>query len=196
MVCIVGLGNPGSEYTQSRHNVGFMVVDEIAIASGIAFHPGKGEFWFGQCSFNDKKMFLLKPTTSMNNSGIAVQEFLQQQEIPLEDLLVVCDDFQLPLGVVRLRPSGTDGGHNGLGSVIYHLQTDRFSRLRCGIASDQMPKEKFKSKDFVLERFSQSEASMVKPMIERAREVCLSYLADGIDRAMNKYNTKPSGESN
>jgi PTH1 family peptidyl-tRNA hydrolase len=195
MYCIVGLGNHGSEYTQTRHNVGFLVVDEFAAVTGVTFRPGNGDYWFAQCSLNNVEVTLLKPATFMNNSGIAVQEFLEQHEIPLESLLIVCDDFQLPLGSIRMRQNGTDGGHNGLSSVIYHLQTDQFSRLRCGIASTLMPAEKTKMKDFVLEQFSESELSNVKLMVERARDACISYVEDGIDLTMNRFNTKLNEES-
>jgi peptidyl-tRNA hydrolase, PTH1 family len=195
MYCIVGLGNHGREYRETRHNVGFLVVDEFAAETGVAFRPGKGEYWFAQCSLNNEEVALLKPTTFMNNSGIAVQEFMEQQEIPLDKLLVVCDDFQLPLGTIRLRQNGTDGGHNGLSSVIYHVQTDQFARLRCGIASTMMPAEKSKMKDFVLEQFSDSELPDVKVMVERARNACISYIKDGIGRTMSRFNTKLSEES-
>jgi len=195
MYCIVGLGNHGSEHTQTRHNVGFLVVDEFAAVTGVTFRPGKGDYWFAQCSLNNIEVALLKPATFMNNSGMAVQEFLEKQEIPLDSLLVVCDDFQLPLGTIRLRQNGTDGGHNGLSSVIYHLQTDQFARLRCGIASAMMPAEKTKMKDFVLEQFSESELPNVKLMVERARDVCISCIEDGIDRTMSRFNTKLSEES-
>jgi peptidyl-tRNA hydrolase, PTH1 family len=194
MYCIVGLGNHGNEYIQTRHNVGFMVVDEFAAAAQVAFHPGKGEYWLAQCSLNNVEVTLLKPVTFMNSSGMAVQEFLQQKAIPLNRLLVVCDDFQLPLGTIRLRQNGTDGGHNGLSSVIYHLQTDQFARLRCGIASAMMPAEKNKMKDFVLEQFSKSEFPDVKSMVEHARDACISYIEDGIDRTMNRFNTKLNEE--
>jgi len=196
MYCIVGLGNRGSEYAKTRHNLGFLVVDEFASAARAAFHPGKGEYWFAECSLNNAEIALLKPTTFMNNSGSAVQEFLQQKEIPVEKLLIVCDDFQLPLGTIRLRQNGTDGGHNGLSSVIYHLQTDQFARLRCGIAAVTMPLDKTKMKDFVLEQFSELEIPKVKLMIETARDACISYIEDGIHRTMNRFNTSLNEENN
>ncbi|MBN1397965.1 MAG: aminoacyl-tRNA hydrolase, partial [Bacteroidetes bacterium] len=129
-------------------------------------------------------------------SGLAVLEFLYQKEIPIDKLLVVCDDFQLPLGTIRLRQNGTDGGHNGLSSVIYHLQTDQFARLRCGIASSEMPAEKTKMKDFVLEKFSGPELPFVKVMICRARDACMSYIEEGISRAMTRFNAKTGEENN
>jgi peptidyl-tRNA hydrolase, PTH1 family len=195
MFCIVGLGNFGNEYTLTRHNVGFLVVDKLADTARVVFRPGKGDYWYAKCSLNDTEVTLVKPATFMNNSGVAVKEILEQQEISLQEMLVVCDDFQLPLGAIRLRPNGTGGGHNGLSSIIYHLQTDQFARLRCGIASAIMPAEKVKMKDFVLEQFSQSELPNVKVMVERAQEACVLYITDGIERSMNRFNTRPSEES-
>jgi PTH1 family peptidyl-tRNA hydrolase len=172
-----------------------MVVDEFATVTGVTFRPGKGEYWFAQCSLNNIEIALLKPATFMNNSGIAVQDFLEQKKIPFDNLLVVCDDFQLPLGTIRLRQNGTDGGHNGLSSIIYHLQTDQFARIRCGIASVMMPAEKTKMSDFVLEQFSKSEVPNVKLMVGRARDACLSYIENGINRTMNQFNIQLSEES-
>jgi PTH1 family peptidyl-tRNA hydrolase len=194
MYLIVGLGNPGSEYARTRHNVGFLVIDQLAQSMAAQFHAGKGEFWLAQCSLKNVEITILKPVTYMNNSGIAVQEFLENQQIALENILIVCDDFQLPLGTIRLRKNGSDNGHNGLSSIIYHLQTDQFARLRCGISSVNMPQEKSKMKDFVLDSFLESEVNIVKNMVERARDACTSFIMDGIDQAMNKFNTKPSEE--
>jgi len=194
MYLIAGLGNPGIEYAGTRHNAGFLVADQLAASLDAKFHAGKGEFWLAECSLKNVEITILKPVTYMNNSGIAVQEFLERQQIALENILIVCDDFQLPMGTIRLRKEGSDSGHNGLSSVIYHLQTDQFARLRCGIASGSMPSEKSKMKDFVLDRFPESELRIVENMVERAREACTSFIMDGIDQAMNRFNAKPSEE--
>lgn len=194
MYLIVGLGNPGNEYSWTRHNMGFLVADQLAASLDAQFQAGKGEFWRAQCSLKDVEVTILKPVTYMNNSGVAVQEFLEQQQIALENILIVCDDFQLPIGTIRLRKDGSDSGHNGLSSIIYHLQTDQFARLRCGIASVSMPSEKSKMKDFVLDKFPESEIKIVENMIERSRDACRSFILDGIDHAMNKFNAKPSEE--
>ncbi len=194
MYLIVGLGNPGNEYVQTRHNVGFLVADQLAASMNTQFHAGKGEFWLAECSLKNVEVTVLKPVTYMNNSGIAVQEFFEQQQIALENILIICDDFQLPLGTIRLRKDGSDSGHNGLSSVIYHLQTDQFARLRCGIASMSMPPEKSKMKDFVLDRFPESELRIVENMVERARDASISFVMDGIDQAMNKFNAKQEEE--
>jgi PTH1 family peptidyl-tRNA hydrolase len=188
MVLIVGLGNPGNEYTWTRHNAGFLVADQFAASLDAPFHTGKGEFWLAQCSLKNIDITILKPVTTMNKSGIAVQEYMEQQQLGLENILIVCDDFQLPIGTIRLRKNGSDGGHNGLSSVIYHLQSDQFARLRCGIASVDMPAEKSRMKEFVLEIFPESELNILTKMVEQARDACLSFITDGIDQAMNKFN--------
>jgi PTH1 family peptidyl-tRNA hydrolase len=187
MHLIVGLGNPGREYVQTRHNTGFLVVDELANSANATFSPGKGDYWSAKCSLNNSEVTILKPSINMNNSGIPVQEFRDKYEIPPENILIVCDDFQLPLGALRFRQSGTDGGHNGLASVIYHLQTDQIARLRCGIASSLPPKGS-DMRDFVLEDFNKSELPALQAMVERARDACVSFVTDGINQAMNKYN--------
>ena len=174
--------------------MGFLVADQLAASLDAQFHAGKGEFWQAECSLKNVEITVLKPVTYMNNSGIAVQEFLERQQIALENILIVCDDFQLPMGTIRLRKDGSDSGHNGLSSVIYHLQTDQFARLRCGIASGSMPAEKSKMKDFVLDKFPESELRIIENMVEQAREACTSFIMDGIDQAMNRFNAKPSKE--
>jgi PTH1 family peptidyl-tRNA hydrolase len=190
MHLIIGLGNPGHEYEKTRHNLGFLVADEIVDLLNTTFHPGKGDYWLAHCSLNNIEVTVLKPVTFMNNSGIAVAEFLQQNIIPLENILVICDDFQLPIGTIRLKPNGSDGGHNGLASIIYNLQTDQFPRLRCGIASATIPSEKIEMTNFVLEKFSEAELPIIKQMIRRAQEACKSFIIDGIALAMNRHNVK------
>lgn len=190
MHCIIGLGNPGSRYEGTRHNIGFEVVDRIAHELRLNFKAGKGEHLIAQGSFGDIQRALIKPLTYMNESGTAVSDVREMFDIRLEELLIVCDDFQLPLGQLRLRPNGSDGGHNGLYSVIYQLQSDQFPRLRCGIASATMPQDKSLMADFVLETFTKEELPAVKDMIERATEASLSVIRDGLTKAMNVYNTK------
>jgi PTH1 family peptidyl-tRNA hydrolase len=170
--------------------VGFLVADALASSSGVSFHPGKGKYWLAQCSLNNIPVSLVKPVTFMNMSGVAVQEFLDHNEISLNNILIICDDFQLPLGTIRLRSNGSDGGHHGLASVIFHLQTDQFARLRCGIGTAAILSEKSKMKDFVLEQFSGSELPSVKSMIERAHDACTTFVREGIEQAMNRFNTK------
>jgi PTH1 family peptidyl-tRNA hydrolase len=195
MVVIVGLGNPGKSYANTRHNVGYLVVDALAAKLRCEFRPGKGEFLFAGSSFRDNEVVLVKPVTSMNESGIAVADVVDRFEVRLDEVLIVVDDFQIPLGSLRLRPSGSDGGHNGMYSIIYHLQSDAFPRLRCGIGSEEMPQDKSLMADFVLSQFAPKEKPIVEEMVGRATDACLSFVADGIEKTMSLFNRKGEEKS-
>jgi len=188
MQFIIGLGNPEKRYDATRHNVGFAVVDRLAEHLNVAFRPGRGEFLLAEGVYQGQPLGLAKPLTYMNESGIAVAEIREQFGVPLDQLLIVCDDFQLPLGRLRLRPSGSDGGHNGLYSIIYHLQSEDFPRLRCGIGSALTPKEKSAMAEFVLDPFREDERAAVAEMINRAKDACLSVVSDGLEMTMNRIN--------
>jgi len=191
MVCLVGLGNPGAEYEGTRHNIGFEIVERIASHIRAPFKPGKGDYTFALGSFKNEEICLVKPLTYMNNSGDAVLDIRDRYDIPLERFLILCDDFQLPLGRLRLRPDGSDGGHNGLYSIIYHLKSNSFPRLRCGIASERMPADKTQMAAYVLSPFSPAERPLVDDMIARAAEASLAFAVDGLAKTMNYYNVKP-----
>ena len=195
MFFVIGLGNPERRYVGTRHNIGFEVVDRLAQELRMQFKPGRGEFLIAQGSFREHPFVLIKPVTFMNESGAAVTEIREQFDAKTEDLLVVCDDFQLPLGQLRLRLRGSDGGHNGLYSIIYHLQSEEFPRLRCGIASSSMPADKNQMADFVLARFTAEELPLVNEMIPQAKDACLCSLSDGIAKAMNVFNKKTTLEN-
>ena len=189
MFVIVGLGNPGSAYEGTRHNIGFAVVDALARKLGVDFRPGRGEFVIGFSGSSEKKIALVKPLTYMNNSGIAVREIVDWYKISLHDLLIISDDFNIPLGAIRMRLDGSDGGHNGLYSIIYQLQSDEFPRMRCGIGSESMPKNKKEMADFVLSPFEKQERETVRDLIQRAQEAALAAATEGIETAMNRFNT-------
>lgn len=193
MVVVIGLGNPGRDYVHTRHNVGYRLADILAEKLSCTFHPGKGEYIAGIGSLRDCEIAVAKPVTGMNDSGIAVAEIVEQFGVGLDQILVVFDDFQLPLGTLRLRQSGSDGGHNGMYSIIYQLQSDAFPRLRCGIATEHMPQDKSLMADFVLSQFGRNEVPTVQDMIVRAADACLSFAADGISKAMNLHNRKIDG---
>ena len=190
MHLIVGLGNPGRRYKETRHNLGFVVADELASHLDIHFRAGKGEYEIAEGSLKGSTIILAKPLTMMNDSGLAVVDLVERYEIPPGNILVVCDDFQLPLGALRLRPGGSDGGHNGLYSIIYHLLSDQFPRLRCGIGRETMPQDKSLMADFVLEKFRADETSEVSSMITRARDAVVIFASEGLSAAMNTFNTK------
>ena len=212
MHAFFGLGNPGSEYDGTRHNVGFSIVDALCEELGVELRAGEGEYLIGTASYRGTRCCLVKPLTYMNNSGVAVQDVVVRQKIRLDEVLVMCDDFQLPLGKLRLRGSGSDGGHNGLYSVIYHMQTDKFPRLRCGIAgppesfgpasgeglrsaggrrraAESMPPRKSAMAQFVLTVFTRDEQHVVKQMVSRARDAALTFAGEGLTAAMNRFNS-------
>lgn len=180
---IVGLGNPGRKYDGAPHNLGFEVVDLLKGES--EFRPGPGDYYQCRTILASREIVLLKPTTYMNRSGIAVQQFAESDGVLPLEMLVVADDFNLPLGRIRLRQTGTDGGHNGLASIIYHLQTDDFPRIRIGIgpAPENIPAE-----EFVLERFKQEQIPIVKEIITRAANAAIAWVNEGFDNAAGMYN--------
>lgn len=178
---VFGLGNPGKAYSKTRHNLGFMVIDNLSKRLGAKFkhHP---EFYISY----SKEFILVKPLSYINNSGVVVKEVLAQH--PGQDFLAVCDDVNLPLGRLRLRPKGGDGGHNGLASIIYYSETEDFPRLRLGIGppiGDLV--------EFVLSEFTEEEIPEVERMIEEAGEAINRVLSDGLDIVMNRVNPGGSG---
>jgi peptidyl-tRNA hydrolase, PTH1 family len=191
---IVGLGNPGAEYAGTRHNTGFMVVDLLAQRHRLQFRPARGDYWYATLARGDDVMTLVKPVTYMNRSGSAVIQALEQFGFSVGDLVVVVDDFALPLGVLRLRPGGSDGGHNGLASIIYSLQDDQFARIRCGIRQDVMP-PKDQTAQFVLAPFDPAEHSAVAAMIDRAADAAQEIQRSGLERAMGLFNGSPGAST-
>ena len=183
---IVGLGNVGSEYDMTRHNTGFMVLDAFAKASNIVFEDKRYGF-VGETSIKGRKLILLKPSTFMNLSGNAVRYWMNKENIALERLLVIVDDLALPLGSLRLKPSGSNAGHNGLGNIQSVLGTDHYSRLRVGIGND-FPRGM--QVEWVLGRYSADELKVLEPKIETACEIIKSFVLAGVDITMNAYNKK------
>lgn len=188
MKLIAGLGNPGAKYSNNRHNTGFIIADYFAAKNSLEFKPGKGEYYFARGGKSpDNEFCILKPTTYMNNSGIAVLDFMEQNQIENKDLLIVYDDFNIPLGTIRLREKGTDGGHNGVSSVIYHLQSMNFKRMRAGTGTDiSLRKDEFI--DFVLKDFSVTEFEQIKTMLPHYSECLQSFLVNDFRTTMNNFN--------
>jgi PTH1 family peptidyl-tRNA hydrolase len=180
---IVGLGNPGEEYDRTRHNLGFEVVN--LLKGGSEFVPGMGRYNICETSISSLKIVLLKPTTYMNRSGVAVRSFADSRSFSPEEILVIADDFNLPLGRIRLRKRGSDGGHNGLASVIYHLDSEEFPRVRLGIGP--VP-ENIAAEDYVLERFTPKDLKTAEAMTERAAEAVRSWLLEGYEKSAAIYN--------
>ncbi len=183
---IVGLGNPGERYKNTRHNLGYRVVDQLAQKNNKTFKPGQGDYLFCKLgSKTQKEVFLLKPLTYMNSSGEAVAEALDHFGLSNDNLLILCDDVNLPLGKIRIREKGTDGGHKGLKSIIYHLGSICFARLRMGIG--EAPKE-MELERFVLSDFSEEEKKIVDEMIDLACVAVENVLTCGIEDSMSRFN--------
>ncbi|MCL4560805.1 MAG: aminoacyl-tRNA hydrolase [Chloroflexi bacterium] len=182
---LVGLGNPGVEYRNSRHNIGFMVIGSLAKYLGITLGRMQSKALVGQGSHDGRKIILAKPQTYMNLSGQAVSSLVRFYKLPLSQLLVIHDDMDLPFGVIRLRPGGGSGGQKGLGSVINSLVTEEFPRLRVGIGH---PTGQMNAVDYVLQPFSSAEQEMLPAILDHAREAALTFVSTGLETAMNQYN--------
>ncbi len=183
---IVGLGNIGDEYRNTRHNIGFMVLDALAKASNIIFTDKRyGEV--SSFSLKGRQLILLKPSTYMNLSGNAVRYWMQQEKIPIENLLIVADDLSLPLGSLRLKGKGSDGGHNGLKHIATILGTQTYARLRFGIGND-FPKGG--QIDYVLGHFSPEDQTVLQERLSIAGEIIKSFCLAGLNITMNQYNNK------
>ena len=180
---IVGLGNVGDEYELTRHNTGFMVLDAFAKASNIHFDDRRYGF-VAEATVKGRKVFLLKPSTFMNLSGNAVRYWLNKENIDQKRLLVISDDVALPLGQFRLKASGSNGGHNGLGHIQQLIGQD-YARLRMGIGND-FPRGM--QIDWVLGRYSEEELKALQPAIDRGVEIIQSFILAGIDITMNQFN--------
>lgn len=180
---IVGLGNPGYEYENTRHNTGFMVLDKMAESVGVSFED-KRYGYVAETSIKGRKVFLLKPTTYMNLSGNAVRYWLQKENIDQKRLLVVVDDLSIPLGDYRLKGNGLNGGHNGLGN-IQQLIGQQYARLRMGIGSDF---QRGQQVDWVLGKYTDEDMRTLQPSIDEAVEIIRSFVLAGLDITMNQFN--------
>ena len=191
MKVIFGLGNPGSKYELTRHNVGFIILDLFADKYKAAFKAGKGDWYEASFMLNtgnvSEEIRLIKPVTYMNNSGEAVKELTEELKADLKDILIVYDDIYLRLGTIRLRGNGSDGGHNGIKSINFHLNTDQYPRMRIGIGSDkEVPKEEMIN--FVLGKFSSAEIETLKKMMPVYFECLESFSGTSLLNTMNAFN--------
>jgi PTH1 family peptidyl-tRNA hydrolase len=190
---LVGLGNPGSEYRETRHNVGFFVIEALRRRHGSPAEIRRARCAVSQVSGRHSGLLLARPQTFMNRSGLAVSALLETEGASNEDLFVVCDDLNLEFGTLRIRPRGTHGGHNGLRSIIESLGTTEFPRLRVGIgpllAGDDQT-------EFVLERFAAADRRLLPELIEDAADCLLMAVEEGLGQAMNRYNRRPDAGHN
>lgn len=183
---VVGLGNPGEKYENTRHNIGFKVLDAFAKELNIEFETLKlGDV--AEAKWKGRKIILLKPSTFMNLSGKAVNFYLQKEKIKIENLLVIVDDLALPYGKLRMRGKGSDGGHNGLKDIQLKIQTNKFARLRFGIGSDF---NKGKQINFVLSEWSKEETEQMKDRLDVANEFIKGFATIGLARTMSQWNNK------
>ena len=182
---IVGLGNPGPEYRQTRHNFGFMVVDQLAEELQIQIKRVKFKAMIGEGKTEGKSVILAKPLTFMNDSGRAVAALMKYFKVPLENLLVLHDDLDLPLGTIRLRPQGGTSGQRGMASIVEKLGTQNFPRLRLGVSR---PPGQMDPVEYVLQKFSPGELELQKMVTRQAAEAALLFIHSGLETAMNKYN--------
>ncbi len=191
MKLIIGLGNPGNEYKWTRHNVGFEAIDKLAYDFNINVNKNKFKAIYGEGIIHGEKVLLIKPLTYMNLSGECVRDFLNfYKDLDISDIMVICDDINLPLGAIRIRKKGSDGGQNGLKNIIYQLGSDNFPRLRIGIGQKT---EHFTLANFVLSKFNKDEEVDIVKGITYATEAIEIFIKDrdnGLSNAMNKFNKK------
>ncbi|MBM3151917.1 MAG: aminoacyl-tRNA hydrolase [Chloroflexi bacterium] len=182
---LVGLGNPGRVYLENRHNIGFMLVDRLAVRLDVRFTRLQSRALVASAIRGERKLILAKPQTFMNLSGQSVQGLVRFYKLPLANLLVAHDDLDLPPGAIRIRPDGGSAGQRGMESIIQRLGTDGFARLRLGIGR---PPGQLPPPDYVLQDFSSSDLALVNETLERAVEAVLAWLEDGVEAAMNRFN--------
>ncbi len=182
---LIGLGNPGREYRDNRHNVGFMLIDRLAVRLNARGMKLQSKAIVSSVTHEGRKILLCKPQTYMNLSGQSVQGLLHFYKLPLENLLVAYDELDLPFGVIRIRPGGGANGHNGLISVIERLGTQDFPRLRVGVGR---PPGRMDPVDFLLQDFSKAELKSLSAILDRAADASLEFVTNGLNHAMSKFN--------
>ncbi|MBQ6478787.1 MAG: aminoacyl-tRNA hydrolase [Erysipelotrichaceae bacterium] len=184
MKLIVGLGNPGLEYSKTRHNAGFLLIDKVADKLNVSLDKNKCKALYGIYRKGNEKIILAKPQTYMNLSGDAVRSLMHFYQIDTKDLMVIHDDLDLPLGKLRLRRQGSSGGQKGMGNIIDRLGTSRIDRIRIGISNDK----NIDAKDYVLGRFGTEEKAIMKEVLERAAQAVIYSFDHDFDEVMSKFN--------
>lgn len=186
MKLMVGLGNPGLRYEKTRHNIGFEVIDELAKRFGASLHSSKFNGLYATIHQDGEKTLLVKPLTYMNLSGECIRPIMDYYRIPAENLLVIYDDLDLPVGKIRLRQKGSAGGHNGMKSTIQHLGTTEFNRIRVGI---DRPPEGMSVPDYVLGKFPEEEWAVMQSVIQTCADACEEWLKKPFPEVMNCFNS-------
>lgn len=185
MRAIIGIGNPGRKYIFNRHNIGFQFIDYFAEKKKLEFKPSKFDYYYSEGELGNIPFVLIKPSTYVNLSGVAVLSSVTRYKIDIEDILIVVDDINLEFSEFRLRKSGGDGGHNGLSSIIYHLNCDQFPRIRIGIGNNF---EKGDLPKYVLSDFDKNEQIKLKSTFEMSTQLVESFILDGYNAMLNTYS--------
>ena len=186
MYIIAGLGNPGKKYEGTRHNIGFDTLDVIASKNNIKFNKTKFRADFGEGIIGGEKVILVKPQTFMNLSGESIRPLRDFYKVPDENIIIIYDDISLPLGKLRLRGKGSAGGHNGMKSIIYQLNTDIFPRIKIGVGAP--PHEDFDLADYVLGKFGKDEIEILTKTVDRVNDTVESIIRNGVEKTMSKFN--------
>lgn len=194
MHIICGLGNPGRQYENTRHNIGFIAIDRLADKLDVKVNKSKFRSLVGETKIGSEKVMLVKPQTFMNDSGLAVKEIVDFYKVDPKYLIVIYDDFDIPEGTVRIRPFGSSGTHNGMRSIIRLLGSDRFPRIRIGTGKENMESRELIG--FVLGGFSKEEVGIMEEAVDAACDAAVCYVESGIDLAMNRYNGSRSKKQN
>jgi len=190
MYIITGLGNVGNEYDKTRHNVGFDTVNYLAEKFDVKLNKLKFNSVYGEMNINGEKVLLVKPVTYMNRSGLAVSEIMNYYKVPVENLIVIYDDIDIPVGTLRIRPNGSAGTHNGMRSIINSIKNENFPRVRIGIGRNP----DMDLADYVLQRFSKDDREKVEDIIKSAGDACVEIIKENFESAMQKYNIKKPSE--
>lgn len=190
MYIIAGLGNPGKEYAGTRHNVGFDAIDCLVEKYNVNLNKLKFNSVYGEININGEKVMLVKPVTYMNRSGIAISEIMNFYKVPIENLIVIYDDIDIPVGALRIRPHGSAGTHNGMKSIVSFLGKDKFPRIRIGI--DKNPD--IDLADYVLQRFNADERNKIDHIVKSASEAAIEIVQNSLEDAMQKYNIRTVGK--
>lgn len=185
MKCFVGLGNPGPKYDNTRHNIGFMAIDKLSSDTSIALDKTKFKCQYGTGFLNGEKVMLIKPQTFMNLSGEGVRPLIDYYNIELEDIVVIYDDLDLPVGRIRLRQKGSGGGHNGIKSLTQHFGTEKYNRIRLGI---ERPPAGMPVTNYVLGKFPKADTNIVDKVLDATSKACQNFVTASFIDVMNEYN--------
>ncbi|MBI9073149.1 MAG: aminoacyl-tRNA hydrolase [Melioribacteraceae bacterium] len=193
MRIVFGIGNPGSKYNNTKHNIGFQILDKFAEKHELRFRAANKDYYITGSEFHASRFLLVKPVTYVNLSGLAAKDVLEKNDVPVGEFLVITDDLNLEPGKIRLRKSGGDGGHNGINSIIYHLEDDKFPRLRFGIGNEF---EKGDMADFVLSKFNKEELNSIQDDIDFAVNLIEEFICGGIQKTLDYFSKESSKRAN